>query len=136
MEWMDLIASASANKKPGHQGVDLSDREFRKAMDQDLNTPAALAEVFNAMNFFYKNPDAGEQSLTLYRAFIDMVRETFGCFEPESRRSLPSDVRELLDQRMAARSAKDFAASDRLREKIRAMGYEVRDEGGQTVRKL
>ena len=50
-----------------------------------------------------------------------------------------TDVRELVDalasQRAAARAAKDFAESDRLRDELAAAGWEMRDEpgGGHTL---
>ena len=37
------------------------------------------------------------------------------------------EERELLDRRQAARAARDFAEADRLRDELRARGYEVRD---------
>ena len=42
----------------------------------------------------------------------------------------PADVVELAEQRQAARAAKDFAESDRLRDAIAAAGWEVRDVAG------
>ncbi len=39
----------------------------------------------------------------------------------------PEEVRELAEQREQARAARDFAAADELREKIAALGWEVRD---------
>jgi cysteinyl-tRNA synthetase len=46
-------------------------------------------------------------------------------------------VQALLIEREKARAAKDFVASDRLRDEIKALGYEVRDAGGkQTVKKF
>jgi cysteinyl-tRNA synthetase len=40
---------------------------------------------------------------------------------------LPQGAAELLEQRAAARTARDFATSDRLRDELAAMGVEVRD---------
>ncbi len=46
---------------------------------------------------------------------------------------LPSEVVELLSRREAARLAKDFSLSDKLRDELRAQGFEVKDtpEGQQ-----
>lgn len=48
---------------------------------------------------------------------------------------LPAGAAELLERRAAARSARDFAASDDLRDEIAAFGVEVRDtpEGKETT---
>ena len=48
---------------------------------------------------------------------------------------LPPGAQDLLDRRAAARTARDFATSDALRDELAAMGVEVRDTpDGQTVR--
>jgi cysteinyl-tRNA synthetase len=48
---------------------------------------------------------------------------------------LPDGAAELLDRRAAARAARDFAASDALRDELAAMGVEVRDtpDGQETT---
>ena len=106
--------------------------KFDNAMNADLNTPEALAVVFDAMAW-----SRSEGSLGVIKEFADKVRDTFGCFEPEESEDVPAEVQELLDQRQKARDDKNFESSDQLRDKIRDLGWEVRDLGGeQKVRKL
>jgi GT2 family glycosyltransferase len=51
--------------------------------------------------------------------------------------TLPDDVRALLDERMAAREARDWARADALRDRIADLGWEVQDrEGGSTARPI
>ena len=54
---------------------------------------------------------------------------------PAVAAAIPNDVQALLDERAAARKAKDFAASDRLRDEIKKRGYEVRDSGDEQILK-
>lgn len=106
--------------------------KFDNAMNSDLNAPEALAVVFDTMTW-----SRSEGSPGALKKFASKVRSTFGCFEPEESAEVPAKVQELLDQRQAARDGKDFEASDQLRDKIRDLGWEVRDEnGGQNVKKL
>jgi hypothetical protein len=50
---------------------------------------------------------------------------------------VPEDVRELLDERAAARAGSDWARADALRDRIAALGWEVQDaEGGSTARPI
>ena len=50
---------------------------------------------------------------------------------------VPADVQALLDERAAARKAKNWAESDRLRDAIAALGWAVKDSrDGQTVAKI
>jgi cysteinyl-tRNA synthetase len=48
----------------------------------------------------------------------------------EADEAAPPEVVELAERRQAARAARDFAESDRLRDEIRARGWEVRDTPG------
>ena len=101
-------------------------------MNSDLNTPEAFAVLFDCMAW-----SRSENALGVCGEFADKVRRTFGCFDPEEKENIPSDVQRLLSERATARTAKDFATSDALRAQIRELGFEVRDEGGeQTARKL
>ena len=109
-------------------------QKFAEAMDSDLNTPAALATVFDCMTW-----SRTEGSLGACVGFVQMIQETFGCFDqsPEARASLPAEVQELAQKRLDARSNKDFAASDTLRDQIQSLGYEVKDSAeGQEIQKL
>jgi cysteinyl-tRNA synthetase len=52
----------------------------------------------------------------------------------EAGEGAPAEVVELADARAAARAKRDFAESDRLRDELRARGWEVRDgPGGQEL---
>jgi len=113
---------------------------FIDAMNDDLNTPGALAQVFNITNIFNVSktqmaPGYSREDIEKMKLFMDLVRNTFGCFEPEESEPVPEAVEQLLDRRAKAREEKDFQTSDRLRDEIRALGYEVRDtDGGQSVK--
>jgi len=108
---------------------------FCDAMNDDLNTPAALAVVHKAMSAY--RGFISRQQVVDAENLINLTRSTFGCFDPEEPDQIPAGVQALVTQRAAARAAKDFRASDLLRDQIRALGYEVRDEAaGQRVEKL
>ena len=69
-------------------------------------------------------------------AIADQLRKhgrTLGLFEQLVSRSVPPNVRELVDQRNAARWAKDFKKADQLRQEIQKHGFIVEDTGGGTV---
>jgi cysteinyl-tRNA synthetase len=106
-------------------------QHFFEAMDADLNVSAALAVVYEIMAYSRK-----ESMLGAHKKFVKMLEETFGCLLLESS-AVDADALALARERDAARARKDFAESDRLRDVLMKMGYEVRDskEGTQVKRK-
>jgi len=108
---------------------------FDAAMNSDLNTPRALAAIFDCFHLMNRSvmPDASTSKALV--SFIEKIRHTFGCFEPEEL-DLSADVLTLLTKRDEARKVKDFHRSDELRDEILEKGYEVKDTAeGQKLRK-
>lgn len=145
VEWMEAVGNDAGSAVPhpkGETDVAISEalKDFTDAMNADLNTPGALAAVFTLMNHYYglrtRKALLSKEDLRELTSFIAVARETFGCFESELS-AVPSDVQSLVDTRALARKNKDFKESDRLRDEVRKLGYEVRDSGGQqTLKKL
>lgn len=118
LEWM-----AEVEQSPRSDADIMSwKQKFSSAMNADLNTPEALASVFDLMAY-----SRNEGVLGACREMADIIRRTFGCFDPQQEQVIPAEVVALLEEREIARSNKDFKASDELRDAIAAMGYEVRD---------
>lgn len=111
---------------------------FSRAMEDDLNTADALAAVFDLVreiNTALLRPE--EQTLSsLQQAealFLELTG-VLGLCSPDAgattsteRDELPAEVTALLAQRAEARANKDFAAADRLRDEILALGYTVKE---------
>ena len=145
VEWMETFAADSVSAVPHPHGetdaaIISAAEEFTRAMNADLNTPAALASVFTLMHHYYalrmKKAPLYKEDVRQLRDFLETVRKTFGCFEAVSS-DLPAEVIALISVREQARLQKDFKESDRLREEIKKCGYEVRDaDGKQIVKKL
>ena len=99
---------------------------FFDALAEDFNTPEALAVVFNWVRKANSDPE---------RAGSDDLREMLSVLGLDNLLDTeavapPAQVLELLEARERARDARDFAAADRLREQIGALGWEVRDTPG------
>ena len=104
---------------------------FAEAVADDLALPKALAiahEVASAVDL----TDAQRRALLLD---FDRVLGLSLDAPVAERAPLPEGAAELLERRAAARSARDFAASDALRAELAALGVEVRDtpEGQETT---
>jgi cysteinyl-tRNA synthetase len=96
---------------------------FFSALASDFSTPAALAAVSDWVR------EANRASSAVGDADL---REMLGVLGLENLLDVstpepPPEVRDLSDARERAREARDYAEADRLREEIRALGWEVRD---------
>jgi cysteinyl-tRNA synthetase len=112
---------------------------FDAAMDDDLNVSAALAAVFDLVRELNRRIDARTLSTDDAAAAIDWLRATdtvLGVL-PDPADHLDADLRALLEDRVAARAARDWASSDRLRDELAARGIAVEDtRDGQRWRRL
>ena len=115
--------------------------EFTDAVNDDLNMPKAFAALFGLVRdtnaFLLVSPPADEVRAIL--AAFKRMDEVLGVvfFENTENAEIPADVQSMLDERAAARKAKNWAESDRLRDALAAAGWLVKDsKDGQTcVRK-
>ncbi len=114
---------------------------FNSAMDDDFNTPQALAAVYDlvkAANSALRD-GADATAATRTRLLLQSLIGTLGLpYErPETGgRSADAFVQQLVEERSAARERKDFEAADRIRDHLAAHGVELKDRGGETVWRL
>jgi cysteinyl-tRNA synthetase len=112
---------------------------FDAAMDDDLNVSAALAAVFDLVRDLNRRIDSRALSTSDAARAIDWLRTTDAVLGvlPDAADDLEPELRSLLDDRVAARAARDWAASDRLRDELAAHGIAVEDtRDGQRWRRL
>jgi cysteinyl-tRNA synthetase len=100
---------------------------FFDALAQDFNTPRALAAVADWVSAANRGVAAGAGPVggADLREMLD-VFALANLLEPVVGEA-PAEVSALLEQRERARGERDFAEADRLRDEIRAAGWEVRD---------
>ncbi|MBS9336663.1 cysteine--tRNA ligase [Fructobacillus papyrifericola] len=114
----------------------LLNERFIGAMDDDFNVENALTVVFEALTLANKTLQAGgsaAEAALLQKQLADWLH-IFGLDDFEEKRDLPVDAKVLLERRAAARAEKDFAASDDLRDQLKAMGILVKDgRDGQSI---
>lgn len=115
---------------------------FDTAIADDLNTPNALAAVFGLVREGNSAIDAGNLSDEAAQAVIELLKKfdtvlSVIYFGKKAEEGVPEEVQTLLDERAAARKSKNWAESDRVRDQLKEMGWEVKDTpDGQKVRKL
>ena len=106
------------------------EQKFLEAINDDLNMPVAMSVVWEVV----KNPNKSKQLAELLKKF-DLVLG-LKIDEEEAKEELPQEILDLIEERKSARSNKDWAKSDELRDLILAKGYIVKDsKEGMTVEK-
>ena len=103
-------------------------RAFTERMDDDLDTPGAMAVVFGCVTDANRMFDAGdaEGAATVAAAWRSML-EAVGLGVNDESDEVPADVLERATARDAARAAKDWSAADALRDELVAAGWVVED---------
>lgn len=115
--------SASSDRRPF--------QEVFAALADDLNTPAALGQLSLAVKEIGAALEAGTLEGDARAAVAGGFREVMEAFgfrleEPDAV-VIPAEVAALAEQRWQARQSRDWAASDRLRDALAVLGWQMRD---------
>lgn len=128
----DNIDFALKNAKDGGEAPEFIEKrkqEFIAAMDDDLNTADALAAIFMLVRDINTliAEGAGKASLEACADMFDQLTGVLGLVYNRKTEALDSDIEALIEQRTAARKAKDFKTADEIRDKLKAMGIVLED---------
>ncbi len=111
-----------------------ADPEFIAALDDDLNTPKALAVLFDLARSINRSEDSGERESLAARlrasaAILGLLgADPEAWFQVVEVHGLTAEAVEgLLAQRLAARKGKDFVTADRIRDELVAAGIVILD---------
>ncbi|MFZ1613746.1 MAG: cysteine--tRNA ligase [Holophaga sp.] len=115
--------------------VEAAREAFWASLSDDLNTPEALAAIFTLVS----DLNAHDDRIALTRAerdavlvFLDETNAIFAGW-PHQEISLDAEVEALIDARKAAKAAKNWAESDRVRDQLKAMGILLEDRKDGSV---
>jgi cysteinyl-tRNA synthetase len=101
---------------------------FRARMDDDLDTPGALAGIFDLVSAAHSSADAGDQAEgTRLARSAAVLAAALGLSLRDDVSVVDEETAGLVAERDAARSAKDFARADALRDELVARGWTVED---------
>lgn len=114
-------------------------QEFGAALADDLNTPQAIARMWELVKDTTITPSAKKAALEWADNILGLgftEERPIAKLTVVERDILPAEVQTLLTAREEARKAKDFAKADEARDAIHALGYEIVDTAdGPTVQK-
>jgi cysteinyl-tRNA synthetase len=109
--------------------VNAARERFVESMDNDLNTSAALAAIFDFVRLTYQTDAQGALSGGDFRIASEFMQEVEGVLnilrsQPEL---LDEEIAARIEARQAARRRKDFAEADRIREWLSSKGIQLED---------
>ena len=102
---------------------------FLTAINDDINTPRALAVLWDLLKDTHLTPEDIKVTLELFDTVLGLRITKTTQSNITSNDDIPQEVLQLLEQRKQARAEKNWAKSDALREKISQYGYTVTDNG-------
>ena len=133
------------------QKIDEFDKKFEDAMDEDMNTPQALATIFDQIRETNKFISVNKDELSKiyseieksYESLKRKIRNVFGI-EIEMENSAKEEDGEnmeltkklielLIKLRSEARSEKNFKLSDEIRDELKVLGVEIKDNRDGTT---
>lgn len=104
-------------------------KDFYQALDDDFNTPRALAAMFDFLKEQNSRLDKGEVGFAAAQEaleFLGELNKILGVADFSSD-TLPENIKKLVADRETARQNKDFQRADQLRQTIIELGYQVED---------
>jgi len=113
--------------------------DFKEAMDDDLNTAAAIGVIFELAKTAntVAAGEASKQTLSLLLNTLAELCDVLGVETEKEAEALDSEIEELIAKRTEAKKAKDFATADAIRAQLLDMGIVLEDtrEGVKWSRK-
>ena len=105
-------------------------KEFFDSMDDDFNTPKAIAAIFGLINDSKNELDnLSDEDKIAIKAFLDDAAHIFGVsFETEEVNAGADDLLEVISEvRSELRANKQYDLSDKIRDNLQSLGYEIND---------
>tara|TARA_R110000868_G_scaffold8205_7_gene42718 strand:- start:25013 stop:26386 length:1374 start_codon:yes stop_codon:yes gene_type:complete len=116
------------------------EKRFTDAMDDDFNTPVAIAVMFDLAKALNIAKEQGDAEAPQLAGMLKRLAGVLGILESDPTEFLQSGsdinaetIESLIAARLQARADKNYAEADRIRDEITAMGVTLEDKNGETI---
>ncbi|NBJ91761.1 cysteine--tRNA ligase [Parablautia muri] len=103
--------------------------KFDQAMDDDFNTADAIAAIFELVKFAntHANAECSKEFLKALKDEIVMLSDICGLIVEKKQEMLAQDIEAMIEERQAARKAKNFQRADEIRNELLSKGIILED---------
>ncbi len=104
-------------------------KKYEDAMDDDLNTADAISVIFELVKYANVNvtEESSKATVELVLNTVEKLCDILGIITEKKEEILDSDIEALIEERQAARKAKNFARADEIRDQLNDMGIILED---------
>lgn len=116
--------------------LDETQKIFEQAMEDDFETPKALAACFDFIRDVHRFLDSKNLTFALRSrilAFIYQIDQVLGIFIPTQKMPIDHDIQALIEKRNQARQEKNFRMADEIRDQLLAQGIQLEDSPNGTL---
>ena len=140
-DFFDRLKNYKAKEEKRSKVIKKDIDKFFSEMDNDFNTPKALASVFNLIKTANSQMDKNilsKEDAKKISLFLKDVEKIFNIkITSIKKEPLPKDIKNMLEARKIAREDKNWEESDSIRESLLKRGYKVEDIlGEQKIKKI
>ena len=119
----------TAEEKEAFAKTDEFVKAFEVVMEDDFNTADAVAAVFDLVKYINTNVSAqnSKECLQHYLDLLVKLCDVLGLIVNKQEELLDADIEKLIEERQAARKAKNFARADEIRDELLSKGIILKD---------
>ncbi len=122
------LKHSEGTEKVSEEELSELENRFHEAINDDLNMPMAMSIVWDII----RKPNKSKDYQNLLLKFDEVLGLDLKNYQKEEN-EIPEDIQELVNQRNEARSNKNWAESDRIRDILITKGYTVKDSKEGTI---
>ena len=128
-EFISKLKNIEGKRKEANIELEKWKSSFIKAMNDDFNTPKALATLFTMIKEYNilldKNEITKKQSSEILN-FLEDIDNIFN-FLIKKEKEIPKEILDLVKRRAILRKKKEWKKADKLRKEINQKGYQIED---------